>query len=247
MKKFSTIFSLICIVSALVFAQEWQYQTNPKEYEEMTLETYEIALANAQRRENGLKAEIAQEEAEIARLRGLLAETDQKIVDTKAEWYTILGITEDDVAAAEAEIAAIRDELNLLLGLTPDELLKRAEDIEKVAARIAALKDKPVSYLWRIRDQIVELEQLLQQVRANLPDKVTSYTVKLNPGKRDCLYRIASFEEIYQDPSQWPKIYQANKTLIDSDYQKYQKYTEDSKYSRPEDLIFPGQVLDIPR
>ena len=56
-----------------------------------------------------------------------------------------------------------------------------------------------------------------------------TYTVRLIPGARDCLWRIASYPEIYGDASLWPKIWQANKDQI----------------ANP-DVIEPGQVLVIP-
>ena len=46
----------------------------------------------------------------------------------------------------------------------------------------------------------------------------------------DCLWKIAGFTWIYNDPLQWPKIYKANKDKI-----------------KDPDLIYPGQILSIPR
>ena len=80
-----------------------------------------------------------------------------------------------------------------------------------------------------------------------MPDKLSSYTVRLIPEKRDCLWRIAEYPEVYEDPAQWPKLYRANKTTIDRSYNSYLNNVESSKYSKAEDLIFPGQVFDIPR
>ncbi len=214
---------------------------------EMTYEEYEMELAAAQEREKAAREQIAEEQAKIEELKQRLAEIDQQIAAVIQEKYDILGITEADVIAAEQEIASIRQELELLLGLTPDELAERMDDIKKLEARIAALKSQPVSYLWRIRDQIVELESLLERVKANLPDKPLNYTVRLIPERRDCLYRIAEYDFIYGDPTQWPKLYRANKALIDNGYQRYVNYVEEPKYSRAQDLIFPGQDLDIPR
>jgi nucleoid-associated protein YgaU len=225
----------------------WKYQIYDQEYDTLTLEVYAVRLAEAQKREADAKTAIAEEQAKIASLRQQLIDIDAKIAAVIQEKYDILGITEQDVIDAEAEIAAIREDLELLLGLTPDELLKRIADIKNDENRIIALKEKPVSYLWRIRDQIVQLDELLERVKANLPDKLSSYTVKLIEGRRDCLYRIAEYDEIYGDPAQWPTIYRANQTTIDQGYERYKRAVEESKYSRSQDLIFPGQVFDIPR
>ncbi|MBD3320877.1 MAG: hypothetical protein GF350_07280 [Chitinivibrionales bacterium] len=240
----------VIILSACAFARKERtgaYEANPEEYDTMTIESYEIALAEAQNREKAAKEQIAQEQATIESLKQQIADVDQQIAAAIQEKYDILGITEQDVIDAENEIASIRQELELLLGLSSDELAKRINDIKNLEARIAALKAKPVSYLWRIRDQIKELEELLERVKANLPDKPLSYTVRLIPERRDCLYRIAEYDFIYADPAQWPKIYRANKSVIDGSYERYQRNVEEPKYSRAEDLIFPGQVFDIPR
>ncbi len=248
--KYGGLILFCCLFSVSVFAKEepvWRFQVNPEEYDTMHMEAYEIALANALQREKTAKEQIAQEQAQIESLKQQLIDMDAQIAAVIQEKYDILGITEQDVIDAENEIASIRQELELLLGLTPDELLKRIADLRKQEARINALKAKPVSYLWRIRDQIIELEDLLARVKANLPDKLSQYTVRLIPERRDCLYRIAEYPEIYDDPTQWPRIYRANKGQIDGGYNRYLQNVEEPKYSRAQDLIFPGQVFDIPR
>lgn len=71
----------------------------------------------------------------------------------------------------------------------------------------------------------------LAGVTETLPFPAT-YKVRLIPARRDCLWRIAEYPFIYNNPLKWPVIYEANKkTLRDP--------------SNP-NLIFPGQVLVIP-
>jgi nucleoid-associated protein YgaU len=225
----------------------WRYQENSTEYDTMTIESYEIALAAAQQREKNAREQIAEEQAKIESLKQQIADTEARIAAVIQEKYDILGITEQDVIDAETEIASIRQELELLLGLSPDELSKRMADIKKCEARIAALKAKPVSYLWRIRDQIIDLEQLMERVKSNLPDKPGSYTVRLVPERRECLWRISEYQQIYGDPAQWPKLYRANQPLIDRYYTSYSSKADEAKYTRAEDLIIPGWELDVPR
>jgi nucleoid-associated protein YgaU len=229
--------SLCLILSFVVYAAE----------SEMTYEQYEVALADAQQREKTAKESIAQEQGLIESLKQQLADMDQRIAAVKQEIYQILGITEQDVLNAENEIASIRQEIDLLMGLSPDELAKRINDIKKLEARIADLKKKPVSYLWRVAKQIADVEALLQQLKAKLPDKAGQYTVRLIPERRDCLYRIAEYENIYNDATQWPKIYRANQGIIDNTFDKYKAHASDPKYTKASDLILPGQVFDIPR
>ncbi|MES0489448.1 MAG: hypothetical protein ABUK01_05605 [Leptospirales bacterium] len=56
-----------------------------------------------------------------------------------------------------------------------------------------------------------------------------TYTVRLIPRNRDCLWKISEYSFIYGNPYLWSRIYKANKHKI-----------------RNPDLIFPGQVFDIP-
>ena len=59
-----------------------------------------------------------------------------------------------------------------------------------------------------------------------MDDAVTSYTV----AKNDNLWSISEMDKIYGTPYNWPLIYKSNASQIND-----------------ADLIFPGQVLDIPR
>jgi nucleoid-associated protein YgaU len=58
------------------------------------------------------------------------------------------------------------------------------------------------------------------------------YVVRLIPARRDCLWRIAEYPFIYNNPLKWPVLYEANKKTFKDP-------------SNP-DLIFPNQVLKIP-
>ncbi|WP_432738752.1 LysM peptidoglycan-binding domain-containing protein [Maridesulfovibrio sp. FT414] len=57
----------------------------------------------------------------------------------------------------------------------------------------------------------------------NLP---TSHVVT----KGECLWWIAEYQQIYNDPFMWPLIYKANRDMI-----------------KNPDLIYPGQTLEVPR
>ncbi len=56
--------------------------------------------------------------------------------------------------------------------------------------------------------------------------RATTYTVE----KGECLWNIAGYKHIYGDHTKWLQIYKANKDKI-----------------KNPDLIYPGQVLVIPR
>ncbi|HMA99629.1 MAG TPA: hypothetical protein VKS21_01445 [Spirochaetota bacterium] len=56
-----------------------------------------------------------------------------------------------------------------------------------------------------------------------------TYTVRYIPKRRDCLWRIAEYDFIYDDPYKWPLIWKANLDKIEDP-----------------DLIFPEQTFRIP-
>ncbi|MHB0854953.1 MAG: LysM peptidoglycan-binding domain-containing protein [Rectinema subterraneum] len=59
-----------------------------------------------------------------------------------------------------------------------------------------------------------------------------TYKVRLIPERRDCLWRIAEYPFVYNNPYKWPVLYEANKKTFKDP-------------SNP-NLIFPGQILKIP-
>ncbi len=64
------------------------------------------------------------------------------------------------------------------------------------------------------------------------PELPATYTVRLIPADRDCLYKIAGYSFVYSDSDKWTVLYKANKAKL-------------SQPNNP-DLILPDIVLDIP-
>ncbi len=56
-----------------------------------------------------------------------------------------------------------------------------------------------------------------------------TYTVVYREVATDCLWRISEMDEIFDNPYMWPKIWRANRRIIQNP-----------------DLIYPGQILTIP-
>lgn len=79
---------------------------------------------------------------------------------------------------------------------------------------------------------VVEAPPQVVEPQAAEPSWPQTYEVRLIPGRRDCLWRIAEYPFIYNDPWKWKLLYEANKSiLIDAENPN---------------LIEPGQVLTIP-
>lgn len=81
------------------------------------------------------------------------------------------------------------------------------------------------------RDHALAVVDALAQVAGTNP-LPAAYTVRLIPERRDCLWRIAGYPFVYNDPFQWTKLYDANKKSL--------------RDPSDPNLIFPGQVLEIP-
>jgi hypothetical protein len=234
----------------------------------MTYAQYEKELTALQNREKNAKEQVASEQARIENLKSQHADYDLKIAGVRQELFSILGITVSDCRAADSEIASIRRQLEAVLGLSPQEAKNLQGDVAVQESRIAKLQKKPVSFLWKIRDQLVEAQRIVERAKEHIASAMgaaappsdaqssvlqqsasalTSYTVQGSPGKHESLFEIAAHDSVFGDPGKWTLLYQLNKEKIDKQYQMYLKRNPKNKYLHPEDLIFPGQVLEIPR
>jgi nucleoid-associated protein YgaU len=67
---------------------------------------------------------------------------------------------------------------------------------------------------------------------AEQPPLPATYVVRLIPERRDCLWRIAEYPFVYNNPLKWTVLYEANKKTF--------------RDPNNPNLIYPGQVLQIP-
>jgi nucleoid-associated protein YgaU len=234
----------------------------------MTYDQYEKELALLQKREKNAKEQVAGEQAHVESLKSQNSEIAQKIEGLRMETLALLGSTENDVAAVQAEIASLLRQLEAVADLSPEDARKRSGDIGAVESRLSALKQKPVSLLWKIRDLLLAAEQTAGRAKALastppppapalIPAPVQTaqppvsaagvYTVRSVSGKHESLFQIAGHDSVLGDSKKWKILYDLNKEQINKQYQMYLKRNPNAKYLHPEDLIFPGQVLEIPR
>jgi len=127
--------------------------------------------------------------------------------------------------------------LLILVGCTQKVIIEDVPE-PKIIKEIKETKPADIKIEW-----LPKSLETINPVVDNLPLKeiLFTYTVRLIPDRRDCLWRIAEYDHIYNDPWQWPRIYQANKSILSDNLENSQGYT------RPEDIIYPGQILTIPR
>jgi nucleoid-associated protein YgaU len=222
--------------------------------QEMTQDQYLTEFATGY--EKPVREKIAGEQARIESLRQQLSQLDQRIAGVIQEKYAILGITEADVNNAEIELSSIKAAFQQSAYLSNEELAARRQEIEQLDTRFNALKAKQVCLLFRVAEKVRDVEpvrsQVLQQLRLAqaAPQKTSpaqassTYTVGQN-AKALSLSQIAG--ELYGDQYEWPRIYRANKALIDKWYARYKNRVDSLKITRPQDFVLPGWTLEIPR
>lgn len=89
------------------------------------------------------------------------------------------------------------------------------------ASGCSAKKNKPAEAA-----QATPVEETIVETEVEEGDLVSNHTVK----KGECLWWIAEYQQVYNDPFMWPLIYKANRDQI-----------------KNPDRIFPNQTFAIPR
>ena len=121
--------------------------------------------------------------------------------------------------------------------LENNEYYKKSVELanQSQTALEAADYDAAAEYAIESQKYAALSKQYIDQALAALQNRgalAAEYEVKLNPARRDCLWRIAGFDFIYGNPTEWRRIYDHNKSTF--------------RYPDNPDLIYPGQILGIP-
>jgi nucleoid-associated protein YgaU len=224
------------------------------EQPDMTCEEYGVALQSAQQREQIARGECAKQVIQIDSLKSQIAQIEQRIAVVIENIYSVLGITEHDVANVEFALSEMQNSLNTIRLFSSDELGVHKQEIREIEARFSVLQAKRVCLLHRVAVKVSGVESALASVKAQLlqatapapspSDVSTKYTV-LKSGSARNLSKIA--ESVYGDQYEWPRIYRANKLFIDKWYLIYKNRSGDLNIMRPQDFLLPGWTLEIPR
>ncbi len=177
--------------------------------------------------------EIASEIEELKLNKNALDKIEEaKALISKAESMEAQKYVPDMLANAKSSLLTSE---NYLQSKEYRESLKSAEDaINYAKSSISQIEDikrkEEEARLAKLKEVPTQEVSTQTNIPSEGPYKIwKSYTVRLIPERRDCLWRIAEYKFIYNDPWKWPIIYKANKKQI-----------------KDPDLIYPGQNFNIP-
>ena len=253
----------MCIGTALLISIPLFAQTPP-----ISRAEYDQQMASLQKKEFQLREDIAQEQASILQLKKKIEASRERITALRQKKLALVGINENGLVQLQEEMHGLEEGLNRLLEAADDEFINDAGRFQMFLEQFETLKQKPATRLRSIKPGIEKISLKISQAETRyislaeqnaaakeqenaVIEPVSSsgapesYTVSNRAGTPETLYGIAS--KMYGDPYQWIRIYNANKSTIDSNFNRLRKKSELKSIAEPSDLIFPGQVLVIPR
>ncbi len=161
--------------------------------------------------------------------RAKVASLNQEISDLEANYNALVNEGKD----LDAQISALQNEISDLkaeIAKYPSEYtVQKGDYLSKIAAmRYIYNNWKAWPRIYRAnRDLIKDPNLIYPGWVLKIPHGIVT-EIEVIPG--DCLWKIAGFTWIYNNPRLWTRIYEANKDKI-----------------KDPNLIHPKQVLNIPR
>ena len=171
-------------------------------------------------------------DAELARLQDGASSTGQEGEATQAQLAQVQSEVkklESDYNSEKGEVDALQEEIEYYENLPKVHVVEDGEFLQKISGyeRIYADAAKWPRIYFANKDKIQDPNLIFPGWELTIPrDWPSTWTVRQD----EYLSRIANYWEVYDDASEWPRIYEANKDQI----------------SDP-DMIWPGWELTIPR
>lgn len=201
-------------VEALTNAQELGEAKKCKKSKQAALETIKLA-SEVEKKTADVQAQ-AKVDAQAAMKKA--EEAIEVARKARADEYA-----KDQLQAAESLLKEAKDQFES----GECAYLKVAEVADKAAAKAGEAKMAAEAEIKRIEEQKRAEEEARRRAEEEaLRARPRNWVVQ----KGECLWKIAEYEKIYNDPFQWPLIYRANKDQI-----------------KDPDLIYPDQNFAIPR
>ena len=221
----------LAIIGMLSVASVYAQKNTPpppesKPDSELLCEEADARIEQFQIRINTLNQRLQEAREGVAQTEAALEKVSKEIVDCEEEILRLIGRTKEDAEAFRQKLGVIDGKVRQMRNLSNDVLADRRAEVEALEAELNELRGDKLSVIPEFFDRIVSLARDIRGLYRE--KKIDGYVVGTWAQDRDCLWNIAGKAEIYGDPMQWPKIWQANTDII-----------------RNPDIIHPGQVLKI--
>lgn len=172
-------------------------------------------------------ADLATAKADLAKVETDLATAVTNLKNCNDATFALLGATEADINAFRERLGRIEGRVREMQRMSDDQLAESTTEINALADQLNALRREKIS---AIPEFYTKIQSLARDIKGLYREKkIKGYTVGTWAENRDCLWNISGRPEIYADPFQWPKIWQANTDQI-----------------KNPDIIHPGMVLNVP-
>ena len=223
MKKLFNILlmlAIICAFSVRVFAQP---------DEQLTREQAAARILDYQAKVNELDAKYKAVDADVNGLKLSLEQTKKATVDCNESLYKLVGATNADVDKFRQRIGQLEGKVRAMRSLSDDVLADKQDEVKLLEEELNTIRGEKMCCLPEFFNKVISLAKDINPglIREK---KIKTYTVGNWADTKDCMWNIAGKMEIFGDPFQWPKIWQANTTIV-----------------RNPDIIHPGQVLTLPQ
>lgn len=225
MKKIFIILTVILFSGSVLFAQMPPVN---KPDAELTKKEAELRIQDFQQRVSALEMKLSDLNGKYDAVTTDLKNANQALIDCRDEIKRMLGVSDAEIEAFAQKLGVLEGKVRAMRSFSDDQLADKTDEIKALENEWTAMKNNKIAIMPQFFPRMVQLGKDIKGLYRE--KKINSYTVGTWAEDKDCLWNISGKMEIYGDPFQWPKIWQANTSEI-----------------RNPDIIFPGQVLMIPQ
>lgn len=226
MKKIFILIGVILFSGSILSAQVVMPPAS-KPDAELTKKEAELRIQDFQTRVTALETKLNELNTKYGDIQEQLKQIIKQLQDCREETKRLVGATDADIDAFGQKLGVLEGKVRAMKSLSDDQLADKTDEIKALEEEWKVLKTNKIAIMPQFFDRMVRLGRDIKGLYRE--KKINSYTVGTWAEDKDCLWNISGKMEIYGDPFQWPKIWQANTDQI-----------------RNPDIIFPGQVLKIP-
>ncbi|MES2766433.1 MAG: hypothetical protein V4642_11215 [Bacteroidota bacterium] len=227
MKKYgkALVFSLLIATASPMMGQVLVDPPRPDSL--LTKEEADFRLSIWRKKVDSLNTYSTDLSGRVTSVRNRLNAETASLKGCNDELMALLGATEADLANFRQRLGVIEGRIRDMKRMNDEMLADKTADIKVLENDLNMMRKERISLLPEFYNRIIadaaDIKSLYREKKGG------KYVVGTWAENRDCLWNISGKEEIYSDPFQWPKIWQANADIV-----------------RNPDVIYPGQELTIP-